>query len=31
MSEQQIVRKNPKGLAKIKKELDNLKIQNKEI
>lgn len=31
MSGQQIVRKNPKGLAKIKKELDNLKIQNKEI
>ena len=31
MSEQQIVRKNTKGLAKIKKELDNLKIQNKEI
>jgi len=31
MSGQQIVRKNPKGLAKIKRELDNLKIQNKEI
>ena len=31
MSGQQIVRKNPKGLAKIKRELDNLKVQNKEI
>ena len=31
MSGQQVVRRNPKGLAKIKRELDNLKIQNKEI
>jgi len=31
MSGQQIVRKNPKGLAKIKRELDNLKSQNKDI
>ena len=31
MSGQQVVRKNPKGLAKIKRELDNLKFQNKEI
>lgn len=31
MSGQEVVRRNPKGLAKVKQELNKLKIQNKEI